>query len=279
MRKRFILSLLLALALVLSLSVCAHADAQIDYVTDTAGVLSAEEQTALNDQARQIAAQYGCGVYIVTVDDYTQYVNGNIEDFGEAVYKTYDLGEGEGKDGILLVMSMNDRDYDLCAYGDFGNYAFTDYGKDQLAGPFLDNFRRNDWAGGFRDYVTNAGSLIQRARAGDPLDTWVYDAPQTERSRFTPFSILAVIFFPLLVAAGVVGGMKRQMKTAVRQTRADSYIGQGGAHLRDRRDQFVNRTVTRQVIRREPVSGSRPGGHAGGTSINSGGFSHHSGKF
>ncbi|MBQ9686668.1 MAG: TPM domain-containing protein [Oscillospiraceae bacterium] len=277
MKKKLFLSLLLAVLLLLSLGMSAHAEAQIDYVTDTAGLLSAEEQSALNEQARQIAAATGCGVYVVTVDDYTKYVSGNIEDFSEAIYKTYDLGEGEGKDGILLALSMSERDYDLCAYGDFANYAFTDYGKDQLAGTFLDNFRRNDWAGGFRDYIANAAALIQRAKAGNPLDTYVYETEPGPR--ITPFSVVVVIGLPLLIASMVVGGFKKQMKTAVRQTEAYDYIGQGGARLRGQRDQFINRSVTRQVIRREPVSSGRPGGHAGGTHVNSGGFSHHSGKF
>ena len=279
MRKKLIVALLLALTLLLSVGVCAHAEAQLDYVTDTAGILTGEEQSRLNEQARQVYEQYGFPVYIVTVQNYADYVaSGGIEYFAEEVFHTYTLGAGETEEGLILALSMDGRDYDLYAHGDFGNYAFTDYGKDRLAETFLDNFRRNDWAGGFSDYLTNAGTLIQRAKNGDPLDTVVYDAPA--RSRFNPFSVLVVIGLPLLIASMVVSGFKRQMKTAVRQTEAYNYIGQGGATMRDRRDQFINRSVTRQVIRREPASNSRPGGHAGGTTISgSHGGSHHSGKF
>ena len=110
--KKLFVSLLLCAAFVLSLGLCAHAEAKIDYVTDTAGILSEDSRAALNEQARAISEQTGCGVYIVTVDDYTRYVKGSIEDFSEAVYRNYELGEGEGKDGVLLAMSMNERDYD-----------------------------------------------------------------------------------------------------------------------------------------------------------------------
>ena len=54
------------------------------------------------------------------------------------------------------------------------------------------------------------------------------------------------------------------MKTAVKQTRAEEYVGRGSPHLDVRSDQFINRNVTRQVIRRQE-NNSRPGGHYGGT--------------
>ena len=276
MKKRFLFSLLLCAALLLALPLTARAEAKIDYVSDYANILSAETRESLNSQAAQIAADTGCGVYIVVVDNYKTYVNGTIENFSEAIYKTYELGEGEGKNGVLLSMSMNDRDYDLTAYGDFGNYAFTDYGKQQLANTFLDNFRANDWAGGFADFVENSGRLIARARNGDPLDQWIPDPPQRG---ITPAEALIIVLAPSLVAGMVVGGFKRKSKTAVRQTKAANYVSRGGLQLRERSDQFINRSVTRQIIPKN-TSSSRPGGgHAGGTSVNSGGFSHHSGKF
>ena len=276
--KRVFVCLFLCTALLLSLGLCAHAEAKIDYVADTAQILSEDVRAALNDQAAQISAQYGCGVYVVTVDDYRSYVNGGIEDFSEAVYKTYELGEGDGKNGIVLALSMDDRDYDLCAYGDFANYAFTDYGKDQLAGTFLDNFRRNDWQGGFQDYIANCGSLLDMAARGEPLD-YVAPEPVPAKRGIDPFESLLILLFPSLAAGGTVSGMARQMKTAVKQTGAYNYIGQGGAELTAKEDQFINRSVTRQVIRRQRMD-DRPGSaHSGGTTVNSGGFSHHSGKF
>ena len=159
MKKRLFACLLLAVLLLLALPLSARAEARLDYVNDYAGILADGTRQSLNDRAAQISRAYDCGVYIVVVDDYRDYVNGGIEDFSEAIYKEYELGEGEAKDGILLAMSMDDRDYDITAYGDFANYAFTDYGKDQLASTMLDNFRADDWAGGFADFIDNAGTL------------------------------------------------------------------------------------------------------------------------
>ncbi len=282
MKKKLLLTLLLALALLLSLSASAFAEARLDYVTDEAGILSEEERTQLNAQAGRISEQYQCGVYVVIVNDYRSYVNGSIETFAEEVFAGYDLGYGDSRDGVMLAMSMADRDYDLYAHGSFGNYAFTDYGKGQLAESFLDNFRRSDWAAGFRDFVDMGETLIRRARDGDPLDQWIPDPAEEQGPSLTPGKLLLSAVISALFGGATVGGMKKQMKTAVKQTRAANYVSQGGVTLRIRDDRFVNRTVTRQVIRHDPPSGgSRPsGGHFGGTTISgSHGGSHHSGKF
>ena len=278
--KRIVPSLLLILALILSLSVCAHAEARIDYVSDYAGILDLDEQKDLRDQAAAISAQYDFGVYVVVVDDHRQYVNGSIEDFAEEIFHSYGLGVGEDEQGVILAMSMKDRDYDIYAHGDFGNYAFTDYGKEQLADSFLDNFRRDDWAGGFRDFIETSGSMLQKAKDGNPVDIWIPDPVETGPS-FDGFKAAVSLAIGALFGGGAVGGMKRSMKTAVKQTRAEEYV-RGGVNLRTEHDTFVNRNVTRTRIRQESSSsGSRPsGGHFGGTSISgSHGGSHHSGKF
>lgn len=278
--KRIVPSLLLIIALILSLSVCAHAEARIDYVSDYAGILDPDEQKDLRDRAAAISAQYDFGVYVVVVDDHHQYVNGSIEDFAEEIFHSYGLGVGEDEQGVILAMSMKDRDYDIYAHGDFGNYAFTDYGKEQLADSFLDNFRRNDWAGGFRDFIETSGSMLQKAKDGNPVDIWIPDPVETGPS-FDGFKAAVSLAIGALFGGGAVGGMKRSMKTAVKQTRAEEYV-RGGVNLRTEHDTFVNRNVTRTRIRQESSSsGSRPsGGHFGGTSISGNhGGSHHSGKF
>jgi len=278
--KRILASLLLILALLLSLSVCAHAEARIDYVSDYAGILSADEQKDLRDRAAAVSAQYDFGVYVVVVEDHTQYVNGSIEDFAEEIFHSYGLGVGETEEGVILAMSMKERDYDIYAHGDFGNYAFTDYGKERLADSFLDDFRRNDWAGGFRDFIETSAGMLQKAKDGNPVDIWIPDPVETGPS-FDGFKAFISLAMGALFGGGAVGGMKRSMKTAVKQTQAENYI-RGGGNLRGERDTFVNRSVTRTRIRQESSSsGSRPGGgHFGGTTISgSHGGSHHSGKF
>jgi len=79
------------------------------------------------------------------------------------------------------------------------------------------------------------------------------------------------------VSFGACEGMRHRMKPVKTQSRADEYIVPGGIHFNLKRDVFVNRTVSRTVIRTENRDSHYGGG--GGTTVNSGGFSGHSGKF
>ena len=172
MRKKLLICLLLCASLLLSLGVFAHAETQLDYVSDYAGLLSEEESRALNERAEAVCRQYGFPVYIVTVNDYHDYVaSGGIEYFAEEVFHAYTLGEGESEDGIILALSMADRDFDLYAHGDFGNYAFTDYGRSELIDRFLPYLRNNDWYGGFSAYLDGCAEFLRLADQGNPIDS------------------------------------------------------------------------------------------------------------
>ena len=61
--KKLFVSLLLCTALLLALPLAARAEAKLDYVTDSAGILSADTRTALNDRAAQVSRQYGFPVF------------------------------------------------------------------------------------------------------------------------------------------------------------------------------------------------------------------------
>ena len=278
MKKKLSLALLLALLLCLTLPLCAYAaDAATaaGFVSDGAGILSADEVERLQRVSAQVTEQYGCGVYIVTVADYQSFGR-NVEAAAEAIYLDRGLGYGSDKSGILLLLSMNDRDYDLAVHGQTAITAFTDYGQGQLADSFLPYFRQNDWAGGFEKYVNNAAYLLQRAAAGDPVDIIVYD---TESEPMSPVMKLLLSLLPSgLISGGVCLGMRGKMKTAKIKTTAEDYVVPGSLHLSVNTDQYLR--TTRTVVKDPPPeSRSGGGGHHGGTSVNSGGFSHHSGKF
>ena len=244
------------------------------FVSDVAGILSEQQREVLENKAKQISEKYGCGVYIVTLENYRDYDDrSDVFSFAQDFYRHYQLGIGDSKSGVLLLLSMADRDYSLVTYGGNAHYAFTDYGQQVLASEFLDDFRRNDWYGGFSDYLDCCNELLSRADRGEPLDV-VYG----DRGRMSTGASLAIIIgVPLLISFFACEAMKRQMKPVGRQSGADEYIVPGGIGLSLKRDVFLNRSVTRTVIRHEDRGSS--GGSMGGTTVNSAGFSGHGGKF
>lgn len=275
MKKRFVLAMILCIALCLAFGGAAYASSggnSLGYVNDAVGLLSLEEQQELETTAAQLAERYGCGVYVIIVDDYTDYTNGSIEDFSEAMYDYYGLGLGDDRNCLILSLSMSERDYDLDAHGSIGNYAFTDYGKEQLAQEFIDDFRYDNWFDGFRDYMSTAGQYLEVAENGTPVDEYS-DGGEIDPAVSTGVNILLIVGVPCLISLAVCGIFAAQMKTARRQTGARGYISHGGVDMRVTQDQFLYHTETRQPI---PQNDNNSGG---GTTVNSAGHSHSSGKF
>lgn len=249
--------------------------AQLAFVTDEAGILSEEQRTMLEVSAAEISAAQQCGVYIVTVNDYKYYTDDGIESFAESIFTEYYMGWGEDRDGIVLLLSMAERDYDLMAYGPKGNAAFTDYGKEVLSEAFLDNFRSDDWGGGLSDYVETARLMLQRYSEGRPVDV---DDKMEIPGQKKSVPVIIVLGIPALIAFAVCGVFKAQMKTAREKTDARGYVSAEGLNLQIKQDYFTHRTQHRELIQQQNNRSSLGGG-GGGTRINSGGFSHRSGKF
>lgn len=280
MKKRIAFSLLLALLLTLAFSApAATARAEASDVPgavyDEAGLLTAAQRSELEARAEDVAERYGCGVYIVILNDYRDYSSqASLFSFSQDYYRSRGLGAGTTGSGVLLLMSMQNRDYSLVTSGALAHEAFTDYAQGVLAAAFLDDFRRNDWGGGFTDYVDCCEELLARAAAGNPLDVEERESAGLP----TGLKVGIIVCVPLLIAFAVCEGLRRQMKPVRRSTRADEYIVPGGVELSVKRDVFLNRSVTRTVVRTENRGPS--GGHGmGGTTVNAGGFSGHSGKF
>ena len=146
-------SVLLALCLLLApMTVFAESNAQLNYVTDDAGILTDSQWEDLEQRAQQVSEEYQCGVYMITVDDYTDYSTESVYTADYTIYHNYEMGMGEDRDGIMILLSMEDRDYAMFVYGPKASEVFDAYGQEQLETYFLDNFREDDWYGGFGDY-------------------------------------------------------------------------------------------------------------------------------
>lgn len=267
--KKHLFCLLAATMLLLGLCVSASAY-ESAHIFDTAELLSDSEGDELESLCQQAEDQYGCGIYVVTVDDYSLYYSADsIEDFSESVFLDLGFGAGEDHNGILLALSMAERDFDLAAHGTIGNRAFTDYGKERLQQEFLDNFRNDDWYGGLHDYAAEATWYLELDADDTPLDI---GSDSEVQETVSGGKILIVVLVPLLTALIVCLIMKGKMKSARKKTQADEYIPHGGIRMTRQDDLYLTTTQTRVKVVSENES-------SGGTSVNSSGFSHSSGKF
>lgn len=251
--------------------VYADTEAELDYITDQYGLLEDDEYEDLNALAKQLSEYYDFGVYTVLVDDYTKYGDGNIFDVATSIYKYYNLGHGEGKDGLMLMLSMYERDYVLITYGDFGNYAFNDDGRIAMTKYFLDDFGDDFWYGGIFDYLDTSRMYLEAAENGNPYSATNVLITEEERSDMIASDIAIILILPLIIAFIVIAILSTKMRSVAIATTAHAYaVGQ--LNLRNRRDTYTHSTETRTKI-------EKSGGSGGTTTHRSGGFSGTSGKF
>lgn len=258
-RKWTLLVMLLLLLTMLAMPVQAS---EYRFVFDEAFLLSTPKAEELDRAASDISVRYGCGVYIVTLLDYSEY-GIDVRSAAENFFLTHDLGLGSDDNGVLLMLSMLERDYALIAHGEIGNAAFTDYGKEILSEEFLDNFRYDDWVGGFVDYLSVSEELLYAEATGTPVDV--------EQGSGIGLTLCMILLVPALIAGITCACLAASMKSARSKTHANDYSK--GIQITAREDRFITRTVVRQKIE-SSSSSSR-----GGTRVNSGGFSGRSGKF
>lgn len=221
------------------------------FVTDDAGLLQEAQLLLLEQQARAAAEEYSVGVYIVTVRDYRELDSAGVYEAASALYHERLLGEGPQRSGILLLLSMDGRDYALYRYGAQAVYAFNDYGLGELEDAFLKSFSSDDWNGGFENYIRECTRYLEKAEAGRPV-------------RKSPAALIVIFnIIALLIAAIVCGVMAGQMKTVYRSSGAGDYAGE--LKLTEQYDQFTHRTETRRKIESSQSSGSesRSGGSNG----------------
>lgn len=239
----------------------AEGDVEVNHVFDESGLLTWGEWEELEKRAETISQEQGCGVYFVLVDDYTEYGDGSVYEVTYQLYHDNQLGVGEDRDGIIVLLSMAERDYAMFVYGEYGQYAFDEFGQEQLEERFLGTFGDDDWYGGITKYLDACDEFLTKAAEGKPV----------RPSRWGWYLIAVGISFG---TAGIIClVLLRPMKTVHQQTEADEYLADSGLHLTEQYDRFTHTTVVRRKIEKQ---GS---GSSGSSSESGGGGSGRSGKF
>lgn len=263
--KNKIMSFLSALLLMLSFSFPVFATSEEDYyqlengkvhVIDMEEILNEDEWEELEVKATNISVDQGCGVYVVILDDYELYGSGSsVYNVATEIYndEANEYGFGENRDGILLLLSMEDRDYALFVHGEKAEYAFNDYARDLLEDAFLDDFGDNDWNAGLNDYLDTAEKCIIQAAEGKPV------------KKSPVLYILGSIGISMAVAFIICWQQKEKMESVHAKEEAKSYAV-AGVQLTAQSDQFTHTTVTRRTIEKNSSSSRESGGGGSGRS-------------
>lgn len=241
-------------------------------LVDEAGLLSEEESSTLINKLEEISQRQKNEVAVVTVNSLE---GKTAEAYADDYYDYNGYGYGENDDGLLLLVSMGEREWAVTTYGYCHTVAFTDAGLDYISSEFRRKLSSGEYAKAFDCFAGLRDDFLTQAATGEPYD--VDNMPKGKVSPFWLYTDLVVAFF---ISFGIVKGKARNLKSVKKQESAKAYERGGSLSLRRSTDSFVNRIVTQKTIRNEKNSSS---GSSGGSSshISSSGRSHGgtSGKF
>lgn len=276
MRKKWF-CILLSVLCFLSLpffSVCAADGRTPDKVVDRAGLLTDAEEADLRTRMAEVIGRYACDIVILTVET----TNGlSAQAYADDYFDSNGYGIGHTRDGVLLLLSMEERDWHIGTSGS-AESIFTEYGLDYLEERLVPLLRSGDYKGAFDKFVSLCEEFIREAAAGAPYDT---NHKIKEAKTISDYALYAgiSILIGAVVAFIVTSSMKSKLKTNLPQHSAHAYIRDGGVRLTNEKDLYLYSTVSRTAKPKDTGSGGGGGGSR--THTSSSGRSHggRSGKF
>lgn len=236
--KKKIGTIFFALLLSVLMTVQAQALSDLQRFVDEAGLLTGSEGSDLLDQLNEISERQQVDVVVVTVDSLE---GASATEYADDFYDLNGYGFGDEGDGILLLISMEERDWAISTSG-FGITAFTDAGLEYLSDMIIGDLGDGDYAWAFTTFAEMCDDYITQAKTGEP-----YDADHLPKD---PFALvffrvvaLAVGFVIALIATGI---MRMKLKSVYSQTEADSYVKKGSLKLTTKTDLYLYKDVKRR---------------------------------
>jgi len=242
--KRKLLTMFLLVVLCVSLTISASAASGVD-IYDEADLLSSAEETQIAEKLSNIREQFNAQIVIMTVPT----ADDSMDTFVEDVYDSTNMGCGENRDGVLLLVCMDSREYRILSNG----YAGEAIGMDQIdaiSEAIVSDLSDGDYADAFNIFADNCAYYLDGYLNGFP-----FNAGKN-----------LVIALIIGVVAGVIAAfvLKKQLKSVRQQKQANVYIKPGSMQITASRDLFLYRDVSRTQKQTSNSSGSGSSRNVGG---------------
>lgn len=212
-------------------------------IVDWADLLTDDEETALSEQLDEISNRQQLDVVVVTVDSLE---GSSVVAYADDFYDDNGYGFGEEKDGILFLISMEERDWCISTSG-YGITAFTDAGQEYMAEEFVPYLSDGEYAEAFQVFAGQCDDYITQARTGTP-----YDVDNVPVVPFSPLGALIIaVLIGFVIAVIVTGFMRLGLHSVHSEPAAGSYMKKDSLRLTKNYELFLYRNVTRTEIPKE----------------------------
>ena len=243
-------------------------------LVDDADLLTTSEETSLLSKLDEISERQQCDVAVVTVDSLDGKTS---EAYADDYYDYNGYGMGVGDDGILLLISMADRDWAITTYG-FAIPAFTDAGQAYMVDKFKPDLSAGNYYSAFNRFANLCDDFLTKAKTGDPYDSGNLPDSNKNVGFLRSFVNLLILTVPIgiILSFVITAIMKRSLKTVRSEVAASSYVRTGSISITDSRDVFLYSTVSKTARSSDSSSGGGSSTHSSSSGRSHGGSS---GKF
>lgn len=237
-------------------------------LVDDANLLADWEEESLLQKLEEISEKGQMDVAVVTVNS----LDGKSpEAYADDYYDYNGYGQGENRDGVLLLISMADRDWQITTTG-FGITAVNDAAIELIEDRMLSDLSDGDYYDAFSSYASTVGDVAEMARNGEPYTGGSMSSLSTGQ-RVGGAAVAGIIIGCI---AGMIGTsvQKKNLKRVRRQHGANAYIYGDASNLSVSDDRFIRRNVVRTRIQKDDNRGGGGGGsmtHFGGSGTMHGG--------
>ena len=250
MKRVFTLIFALFLCLTLTVSVSA---AQMPRLVDAADLLPDYQEAELLQRLDDLSRELQADIVIVTLESCGGY---SADDVINAFYDEYGYGYGSNRDGVMLLLSMAERDWRILCNG-FAATAITPGERDDMGDHIVDELSAGEYMEAFSEFASLCRYEIEGERNGFPFNFGLSLAVS-----------LGIGFAVAFIATAV---MRSKLKSVRSQTGAREYTKPGSMQLTRSSDLFLYRTLDRRRKPQQTSTGSRGGG-GGGRHVGGGKF-------
>lgn len=264
--KKGVFTIFFALLLCVMPAMFVYAADDMPRLVDEADLLSDSDEAELLGKLDEISERQQMDIVVLTVNSLE---GKSPEEYADDFYDYNGYGFGDGKDGILFLISMGEREMCMSTAG-YGITAFTDAGQNYIYDQIMTYIKDGDYATAFTTFAAQCDGFITQARTGEPYD--IDNLPQE------PFSVVGALviavgigFIISLIATGI---MRLQLHSVYSRQEAEDYMIKDSMQVTRSNDLFLYKQVERREKPKE-VEQEKPSSQGGSTThVSSSGTTH-----
>lgn len=194
---------------------------------DDADLMADDQEAVLSKKLMEVSRKYQAQILVCTISSMD---GGDIDAFVEYLYNSMGMGYGENRDGVLLLVSVDPREYRILSNG-FAGKAITTAEIDAIGEQITPYMSDGDFAKAFNIFAEQCAYYIDGHLNGFPFNVGM--------------SLVISLAIGIVVGLIVATVLKGQLKTVRQQNQANNYMKPGSLNITNQNEFFLYRNVTR----------------------------------